>query len=126
MAKNLLAAIRQFPGAHVVALVGNVHAAKVTGTPFDASYEPMAYLLSSQSPISLDITLSAGSAWVCGPDPGPCRERALFALPEWEGRSAKFGVEPTAHAPGFDGRFFIDRATASPPAVVQGTAQRAR
>jgi hypothetical protein len=119
MANNLLAAVRRSSGAHVVALVGNAHAAKAKGASSDANYEPMAYLLSSESPVSLDITYSAGSAWVCGSEPGPCKERALFAAPEWAGRNAKFSLEPPTYAPGFDGTFFIGRATASPPAAVQ-------
>ena len=113
MAENLRASMRQRPRASFLVLVGNVHASKSKGAPSDSQFETMAYLLSSESPLSLLVDSSAGTAWVCMGDQG-CGVHNV-------GRVAQL---PTGFAvgnsplPGYDGSVVLESFSASLPAFL--------
>jgi hypothetical protein len=111
MAKTLSSALLQSPQSHVVVLVGNLHAVESIGSPFDPTYESMAYHLASFEPLTLAVDFVRGAAWYCS------RECGTHAI-----RSARAGVaqEVGIHLgysalPGYDGTIVLNHATPSRP-----------
>jgi hypothetical protein len=112
MAASLLSSIRQHPRAKFLVLVGNVHASKAKGSPWDPLYEPMAFLISSESPLSLLVHSSAGTAWVCTGDKG-CGVHEVASVAKLPIGLA-IGNAPT---PGYDGTVVLKSFSASLPAL---------
>jgi len=98
----------------VVVLVGNLHNRLTAGTSWNPDYQPMGHLLRSMPGlISLQLTHSGGSAWVCsGSDVSDCGSRAL------EGKEHLPGIMLFAPSSSnaYSGRFHLGPIDASPPA----------
>jgi len=114
MADNLRALRKQSSDSFTVVLVGNLHARRTKGTPFDPDAEPLAYLLSREFEriLSLNVVFRGGSAWVCTA-PEKC---GPFELPEKSSNSAVMSVEETDPTLGYDAVLHIGRVSASSPA----------
>ena len=101
-----------------VVLVGNLHNRLVVGNRFNASYEPMGYLLRKMRPetelISLQLTHSGGSAWICtGSATSDCGERALNGK---EGSEPGVEIFEDSTESRYSGRLHVGPIEASPPA----------
>jgi hypothetical protein len=110
MADLLSAEIDRRPQDLYVVLTGNLHNRLVAGR-----FEPMGYHLRGQKPgtevISLNITYSGGTAWVCTTDScGVVRLRGEAGI----GPGVELGPESAENA--YSGRLHVGEITASPPA----------
>lgn len=116
MARSLLAT----PADRVVlAVVGNVHSRNRRGVPWNAEYEPMAFLAAKSSPerriVSLNLSHEGGRVWSCASsEPSSCGERAV------PGASAPLSrgvVRLVPTADGHDGEYGAGTLTPSRPAI---------
>lgn len=120
MAQALAGIVEDTPDAVVIVLTGNIHARIAKGTPWDAEFEPMTYLLKRTAPdrriVALDVSHAGGGAWVCtGPEPADCGERELRGS---SAADAGWSVRLEEEAgPRFDGVYTVGPITASPPAI---------
>ncbi len=127
MGARLKAVSDEFPATPVVALMGNLHARKQKGTPWDSDFLPAASFLVGENFVSLNIKYDGGTAWNC--DKSGCGIHPVS-------RSASSAQKnnPTVmisdRDPNYDGVFFVGVLTASPPlkldpaAIDSGTGQR--
>lgn len=112
MASRLSSFLQEFPDYAVVALVGNLHARKLQGTPWNKTYTPMAFLLRDIKFITLDIGYIAGSAWNCmGTE---CLERPVSRLKP-TGVVKLPIIKLSELDANFDGEYDLNEVTASPP-----------
>lgn len=120
MTETLAAHARQHPEALTMVLVGELHASKAQGNPWDHEYLPMAKRLVDEgvSVWSLGRATPAGTVWSCtGPTPGDCKEgtvRAHGSLPSGQAKGIELYGEGVTG--GFDGLYATTTLTASPPA----------
>lgn len=134
-AENISVAAAAKTYAHVVILVGNLHARKEPQDWDGVSWQPMAMKLAEpEKVISLVQRDSGGEAWNCqlspdalanqkGPaDIGPedilCRDyprRANKAFESGEPHMALWDETHPGYRPGYDGFFFVGPINASPP-----------
>ena len=89
MAKRLAESIQAHPQDVLLALMGNIHSRVAQGTPWDAEYEPLGFLLapmiSGRSLLALDQSWSGGAAWNCrGSGTDSCREYPVGPRAEGE------------------------------------------
>jgi hypothetical protein len=112
MAQWLKLAIMDDPQRLFITLTGNMHNGL---KPFDDERAPMGHYLSQLLPrteiVSLEITHSGGTAWVCTPQ--ECGIVRLRGDPSFEP-----GIERFAHVDqqGYSGRIHVGAVEASPPA----------
>jgi hypothetical protein len=119
MADSIAAQARLHSQALTMVLVGEVHAWKTKGAPWDADFVPMGLQLaeSGLEVHSLGRSTPAGTAWVCtGVSAADCTERDTKAFGGWS--SAHSGIELLSEpsARGYDGMYATPTLTASPPA----------
>jgi hypothetical protein len=119
MAERLKAAAGGAPADLIVTLTGNIHNRTVQGTPWDASYEPMGYLVARDSalhPLSLDVSYTGGTAWTCtSAERESCQTRSLKG--QGEGQALEVRLGDAVDANGFRGSYHVGTLSASPPAV---------
>lgn len=123
MAGKLSKFIQSFPDAKVVALVGNLHALKTKGTPYDPAVEPMAFLLSPLRPISLTIDFPRGTAWTCNGYDCGVHNVGMPNRPDLA--PTGFTIKHSEQS-GYDGTFRLASVNASRPAVeadMQGSSE---
>ncbi len=119
LAERLKAAIMASDSELFMVLTGNIHARLVRGTRWDSSFQPMAYLLAEelreQHWISLNLSTSGGTAWVCsvGPD-AECGVRSLRRRTETRLRGIMLDEEREGRP--YGGYYHLGDVTASPPA----------
>jgi len=120
MAVSIAAHARAHPEAFTVVLVGDVHAWKAKGTPWDPEYLPMGWHL-AQTGIrirSLGRSTPAGTSWGCAgglpADCGPGEVKATRPLPS--GRTTGIELLPEPSMRGNDGLYATPSLTMSPPA----------
>jgi len=105
----------------LIVLAGHIHARKVTGLPWDDSFEPLGYLLRDRNLLHLNMAWDGGSAWFCKSD-DPEDEKAVpvcgaHALKEKPpAASTLFSIVLGQQSPEYDGVFYVGTTTASPPA----------
>jgi hypothetical protein len=94
----------------IIALVGNVHARKVT---FDAegvvSFDPMAMHLPTETTLALHAISNGGEAWNCNPNCGRHRHDGSLA-----GSDPRIEFQPDVSS-GYDGILAVGTTTASLP-----------
>ncbi|TSC33591.1 ChaN family lipoprotein [Corallococcus sp. Z5C101001] len=118
MADQLRQARSQARGDTFIVLVGNLHARRDMGAPWDSKLRFMTHQLLDAEPglVSLDLANAGGSAWICrgmtpdtcGPQPlrGPAEEQPLGIT-----------LQKSADDPdGYDGTYSVGALHASPPA----------
>lgn len=119
MAHNLHRALLRRDHAQVIVLVGNLHARRTAGVPWDDHYTPMAMLLAASfEVITLDMACAPGVAWNCRPGPPMrCGAHPLHGLDR--GRAPFVELEDRARDEEhpFDGIYYVGVPTASRPAV---------
>jgi hypothetical protein len=103
------------PGDIYLVLVGNYHARKATGAPWDAGKRWMASYLDAPL-VTLDVSYPEAQPWNClqtasGQDCGPHRLGGKGDLQTERG--IQLHPDPSL---GFDGTYFVGPLTASPPA----------
>lgn len=120
MSENIAAHVQAHPQALTMVLVGEVHAWKTQGSPWDPNFLPMGWHL-EQAGLhvrSLGRSTPAGRAWICsGVSPGDCGSRetkATAVLPS--GRTAGIELLPQPSTRGYDGLYGTPTLTPSPPA----------
>ncbi|WP_147446562.1 ChaN family lipoprotein [Corallococcus sp. CA047B] len=107
-----------------IVLVGNLHARRDVGAPWNPSLEFMTHRLLVSEPglVSLDVARTAGSAWVCrGMTADTCGQQALRGV----GTAQPVGVvlQKSVDDPdGYDGTWSVGAMSASPPALGASTA----
>lgn len=116
MARTLEATMGRSASDKWVALVGNVHAAKVSLFQSNPDYRSFAYHLAAVKPYSVSIEFRSGTAWNCM---AVCGVSALSNQSDVGPNGFQLGV---ARFAGFDAAFRLTLATASQPAVGQVTA----
>lgn len=135
MAKLLARAVRQHPGATIVALMGNLHAKRQKVTEDDGILRPCGYELTvmpkgavpEADVVSFNLEAPGGTAWVS-------RERrpGIQAMPLRRTKVAQLaGGQPyvglfTGRQNGYDGRIFTRYWTASLPFFQPEPPQRRR
>jgi len=112
MASRLSSFLQEFPDYVVVALVGNLHARKLQGTPWNKAYIPMAFFLRDINFITFDIGYTAGSAWNCNKT--ACMERPVSRLKP-TGVVKLPTIKLSEIDANFDGEYDLNEVTASPP-----------
>ena len=128
MASNLAAHARAHSEALTMVLVGEVHAWKTKGSPWDPGFLPMGWHLTEARlhVRSLGRSTPAGLAWVCSgglpSDCGPGETRATQALPS--GRTAGIELLPQPSPRGYDGLYGTPSLTTSPPALSSQSTHR--
>jgi hypothetical protein len=121
MAETIAAHARAHPGAVTLVLVGEVHAWKTQGSPWDPGFLPMGWHLvkAGLRVRSLGRATPNGTAWVCtSSSPDDCSTigtKATESLPS--GSTSGVELLPTPSARGYDGLYGTTTLTASPPAV---------
>ena len=115
MAERLATAIAQDSAGFAIVLTGNRHNRLIPGSNFDPEYQPMGFWLWLLSPqtriVSLELTHSGGSAWVCTGNDG-CGVIDLMGIEAAEG----VDLYPPADDEPYSGRIHVGRISASPPA----------
>lgn len=121
MAENIAAHVRAHPDAVTLVLVGEVHAWKTQGSPWDPGFLPMGWHLvqGGLRVRSLGRATPTGTAWVCtsaSPDDcGTIGTKATEPLPS--GGASGVELLPAPSARGYDGLYGTTSLTASRPAV---------
>jgi len=118
MAQLVRARLLKESTARFVLLTGNIHAATARGTSWDANFEPLGYLLADFKPLSLNLTSSGGTAWVCRG--GRMETLVCSAQPNGSDDTAIALSQPhfvigQGLARNFDGYIDLGRSSASPP-----------
>ncbi|HUJ27945.1 MAG TPA: hypothetical protein VLW85_18115 [Myxococcales bacterium] len=106
MADNISAARAKAPQDLFLVLVGNLHARKQPGAPWDADLRWMAVRLAGREPrlFTFDARYAAGTAFICqGNTPDKCA-------------ATKVGGMNGAGHDGYDGTYHVGAVTASSPA----------
>lgn len=109
--------------AKVVVLAGNWHTSLTRGAPWNADYEPAAFLLKDMNPITLDLAYTGGSAWVCSRvscGVSAFRANGTTPLPN----NPAPGIYLVSGVPRHNGVFYVGAITASAPAVPRSTASK--
>lgn len=122
MAANLTSALESHHQAHVVALLGSVHARRTAGSPYDSTFRSAVHLLSARPLLSLLMVHTGGEAWVCQ---GATMQELACGPTRRDGNQSAATTAPTVVLdpqawPGYDGHFYVGPITASPPAVAAG------
>jgi hypothetical protein len=112
--------LRRAPGDIFLVEVGNWHAKKSVGAPWDASRRWMASYLGDRGVLALDVRGPPGTAWTCStPQNESC---GVHKAGTAEGRTLP-PERPARRAvtrqplDGYDGTFVVESLTASPPAI---------
>jgi hypothetical protein len=105
----------QSPGDIHLVLVGNYHARKATGAPWDARKRWMASYLDGHGVVTLDVTYPSATVWNClqtatGQD---CGMHQLAKSGSPQARGIVLQPDPVL---GYDGTYSAGPLTASPPA----------
>ena len=120
MAANLSESIGTIRPAQTLVLVGDMHSRVVKGYPWAPAddYSPLARVLRDKDPdvLGLHVTQRSGTAWICNPSmecgAAPLRPR------EFDGPTPRLALSPdTADKVGWSGTIFVDKVSASPPAI---------
>jgi hypothetical protein len=120
MAANLSESIVTVRAAQTLVLVGDLHSRIVKGYPWAPAenYQPLASVLREKDPdvLGLHVTPRSGTAWICNQTmecgAAPLRSR------EFEGPTPRLALSPdTADKIGWSGTIFVDKVSASPPAI---------
>lgn len=118
MATQLRQARSEARGDTFIVLVGNLHARRDVGAPWDEKLQFMTHRLLEAEPglVSLDLVHTGGSAWVCmGMTADTCGPRTLKGRGEAGG--AGITLQKKAEDPdGYDGTYAVGPLNASPPA----------
>jgi hypothetical protein len=115
MADAISAARARAPAHLYLVLVGNLHARKKPGAPWDPNVRWMAERLAAREPdlLTLDVRYPSGTAWICqSPQAPDCRETRLRGFPIGPERGIALEPQPQ----GYDGVYTLGPLTASPPA----------
>jgi hypothetical protein len=121
MADNLEAVVRSHPAEVTLVLIGEVHAWKTPGSPWDPGFKPMGWYLAEAGlrVRSLGRATPAGTAWICtSGSPGDCGSKSTKAtrsLPSGRTTGVELFSSPGPH--GYDGLYGTATLTASPPAA---------
>lgn len=119
MAEMIASRVRAHPAAFTMVLVGEIHAWKTKGSPWDPSFLPMGWFLaeSGLGVRSLGRATPAGTAWFCN-SAGECGSAHIGATREILPSGRLKGVELLSqpHPRGYDGLYGTASLTASPPA----------
>ena len=119
MALKIAEQAHSHPNELTMVLVGDLHAWKTKGTPWDKDFVPMGWYLENSGArvYSLGRSTPEGTAWTCvmgqnscGLGPAP----AYHPLPS--GRTSGIEMLPTPSWRGNDGQYAVSTLTASPPA----------
>jgi len=113
MSAELLKWIRQTPHKKLVVLVGNLHALRTKGSPFDPTYESMVFYLADLAPVSLLVDFLGGSAWNCQ---GVCAAHAFSPKPAESQKAPGFYLDASL-VEGYDGMVVLRSATPSAPVM---------
>ena len=124
MADNIAVERSRAPSDIYVVEIGNYHAKTSVGAPWDASKRWMAsYLVGrDQRVVAFDVRAPPGTAWVCtSADRQSCGVSKVGTregpdASAWPGQRAVI-LQPKS-LDGYDGTFFVEGLTASPPAFV--------
>ncbi|MCY1044277.1 hypothetical protein OV208_23365 [Corallococcus sp. bb12-1] len=107
-----------------IVLVGNLHARRDVGAPWNKSLEFMTHRLLATEPglVSLDLAYPGGSAWICrGMTADTCGEKSLRGV--GAAQPASISLQKNADDPdGYDGTYSVGTLSASPPALGASTA----
>src|SRR5438067_1771738 len=112
MADAISAERRKAPKDLYLVLVGNLHARKKPGAPWDPTIRWMAQRLAGRERrlITLDVRYREGSAWICQSDkPEACKATSLRGTQT--GRDWAIAMSP--QPAGYDGTFSVGAITAS-------------
>lgn len=113
MAQNVIDFHAAHPRHTAVLVMGNLHARKKAGVPWDPTYQWLASLL-TWPVVSLDAVHEDGTAWVCvGNGPEGCGPKVVAGRNGLGRRAVKLAPSPD----GYDGVFDVGHFTASPPAA---------
>ncbi|MGE6756503.1 hypothetical protein ACQKGO_00720 [Corallococcus interemptor] len=118
MATQLRQARSEARGDTFIVLVGNLHARRDVGAPWDEKLQFMTHRLLEAEPglVSLDVVNAGGSAWICrGMTADTCGQQPLRS----RGEAGVTGItlQKKAEDPdGYDGTYAVGPLTASPPA----------
>lgn len=94
MAQLVRARLLNEGDARFVLLTGNIHAATSRGTSWDADFEPLGFLLADFKPLSLNMTSSGGTAWICSG--GRAETLVCSAQPNGSDDAAVFCLSPAS------------------------------
>ncbi|MHA7628196.1 hypothetical protein [Corallococcus sp. M7] len=118
MAAQLRQARSEARGDIFIVLVGNLHARRDVGAPWDEKLQFMTHRLLEAEPglVSLDLVNAGGSAWICrGMTADTCGQQALRS--RGEARAPGITLQKNAEDPdGYDGTYAVGPLNASPPA----------
>ncbi|RYZ36267.1 MAG: hypothetical protein EOO71_32400 [Myxococcaceae bacterium] len=127
MAEHLRQARSEAPRDTFIVLVGNLHARRDVGAPWNKSLEFMTHRLLATEPglVSLDLAYPGGSAWICrGMTADTCGEKPLRGTSV--DRPPGISLQKDADDPdGYDGTYSVGTLSASPPALGASTATSA-
>jgi len=104
--------ITRSPSDHVVGLVGNYHAKKTDGAPWNPRMRFMAGYLPPGGLTSLDVGYAGGAAWVCIPECG-VSELGASSKTAAQGFSLRLGDKDGG---AYDGVYDVGRLSPSLPA----------
>ncbi|GAC1541009.1 MAG: hypothetical protein NVS2B9_08030 [Myxococcales bacterium] len=120
MAENIARERQRAPSDLYLIEVGNYHARRVPGAPWDPSVRWLASFLAPREPgmLALDLRALPGTAWVCSGDtPETCGDRPIRTIENVSAVAGDLAVKLEPEPGGaYDGTFFVGRITASPPA----------
>ncbi|RKG72793.1 hypothetical protein D7W79_27355 [Corallococcus exercitus] len=118
MAEQLRQARSQAREDTFIVLVGNYHARRDVGAPWDEKLQFMTHRLLETEPglVSLDVVNAGGTAWVCrGMTADTCGQQPLRSRGEVQAEGII--LQKKADDPdGYDGTYSVGAMTASPPA----------
>src|SRR5262249_38305711 len=117
MAANISAERRKAPGDLYLVLVGNLHARKTPGAPWDPNVRWMAVRLAETEAevVTLDARYRPGTAWICLSDsPEACKPTTVRGT---TGPAAP-GIALAPLPEGYDGTCDVGTVTASAPARI--------
>jgi uncharacterized iron-regulated protein len=103
----------------VVGLLGNLHAQRDKGTPWNKDFVPAVSLVTKLDLVSLQMDYSAGTAWVC--NRAGCGVNSVSSAPP-SGKVQTQRITLSKQDPKFDGMYFLGEVTASAP-FISGIAQ---
>jgi hypothetical protein len=126
MALNISSQVRSHASELTLVLVGEVHAWKTKGTPWNEDFLTMGWHLADAGlrVYSLGRSTPDGAAWICSKAMGEdsamsCGPQATHAFqPSSSGRTSGIELLPAPSARGNDGLYVLPTLTESPPAVV--------
>ncbi|QSQ24197.1 hypothetical protein JY651_04285 [Pyxidicoccus parkwayensis] len=127
MAEKLVQERAQAPRDTFVVLVGNLHARRDKGAPWDPNLRFMTNHLLEAEPglVALDMAYLGGSIWACmGQTDDACKVHPL-KKPRYEEHAAtpRIVLQKDGPEDAYDGVYGVGTANASPPAVQAASAQ---